>query len=50
MHDRPVLSIPAVHLASVADTREPAEEEIPADTDAAEEIDKYDLSTLACTD
>jgi hypothetical protein len=50
MYDRPVPSIPAVLVAPAGDPRAPAEDEIPADAETAEEIDKYDISTLACTD
>jgi hypothetical protein len=54
MNDRPVFSAPpaAARLSPVRAAEAPAstEEEPRRDDERAEELDKYDISTLACTD
>jgi hypothetical protein len=54
MNERPMFSVlpAAAHLSpvSAAEAPAPAGEEPFCDEERAEELDKYDISTLACTD
>jgi hypothetical protein len=51
MNDRPLYPAPSlISPVRAAEAPAPVEDDLRADDDSGEEIDKYDLSTLACTD
>ena len=51
MNDRPRSpAVPPISMLHAAPAPAPVEEELGRGDDAPEELDKYDISTLACTD
>ncbi len=51
MNDRPRSpALPPISTLRTAPAPVPVEEELPRGDEAPEELDKYDISTLACTD